>query len=129
MLKKPLALLITISVLASVCILGVFAASESKPRYEFLELTFEDVAPEDDCYRFVRNVYENGLMNGKGHGMFDPAGNVTAAELITVAARLHAHYLIRLIVSRRPMSGMKHIGNTAKKKVFSYRNMRILTPR
>lgn len=90
MLKKPLALLITILVLASVCISGVFAASESKPRYEFFESTFGDISPDDDCYRFVRNVYENGLMNGKGHGIFDPAGNVTAAELITVAARLHA---------------------------------------
>ena len=90
MLKKALALLLTFIVLASVCVSGISAASESGFRSEFSESTFGDISPDDDCYRFVRNVYENGLMNGKEHGVFDPAGNVTAAELITVAARLHA---------------------------------------
>lgn len=90
MFKKPLCCLLFFLFLASVCVSGVFAASESEPRYVFSESTFVDIAPDDDCYRFVRNVYENGLMNGKGHGVFDPGKNVTAAELVTVAARLHA---------------------------------------
>ncbi len=53
---------------------------------------FEDVAETDWFRDNVRSVYEYGLMVGKGKGIFDPAGSVTVAELLTVAARLHAVY-------------------------------------
>ena len=41
-------------------------------------------------YDNVKAVSEYGLMNGKSESSFDPEGNVTVAESVTVAARLHA---------------------------------------
>lgn len=48
---------------------------------------FADV-PSDAWYASeVQSTYELGLMNGIGGGLFDPEGNVTVAEAITMAAR------------------------------------------
>ena len=43
-------------------------------------------------YKSVANAYEYGLMEGKGGGLFDPDGNITIAEAVTVAARVHSIY-------------------------------------
>lgn len=40
----------------------------------------------------VKSVYRLGLMNGTGAGRFAPGNNVTAAEAVTMAARLHNTY-------------------------------------
>ena len=40
----------------------------------------------------VKTAYELGFMNGKSEGKFDPDGNVTVVEGITMASRLHAIY-------------------------------------
>lgn len=40
----------------------------------------------------VRTAYELGLMQGKDTTHFDPEGNITVAEAITIAARMHALY-------------------------------------
>ena len=53
---------------------------------------FRDAAETDWFYANVRSVYEYGLMIGKGDRIFDPDGSVTVAEILTVAARLHAIY-------------------------------------
>jgi len=53
---------------------------------------FTDVKPADWFAANVETVYELGLMNGKGGSKFDPNGDVTIAELITIAARLHSIY-------------------------------------
>lgn len=52
--------------------------------------TFLDVQARDWFYDNVKTAYEYGLMVGTGPTTFDPNGNVTIAETITVAARLHA---------------------------------------
>ncbi|MCL2814041.1 MAG: S-layer homology domain-containing protein [Oscillospiraceae bacterium] len=53
---------------------------------------FTDV-DEDMWYdEAVATVYEYGLMAGKGGDEFDPAGNITVAEAITIAARVHNIY-------------------------------------
>ncbi len=41
---------------------------------------------------YVSRVYEYGLMNGKGGGVFAPAGTMTVAEALTLCARLHSIY-------------------------------------
>ena len=41
---------------------------------------------------FPMSLMQTGFMNGKSAGKFDPNGNVTVAEGITMAARLHAIY-------------------------------------
>ena len=53
---------------------------------------FADVAASDWFYGNVKSAYEYGLMIGKGEKSFDPDGNVTVAETLTVAARLNAIY-------------------------------------
>ena len=58
----------------------------------FSASTFNDVKSSDWFYGDVEKSYKIGLMNGKGEGGFDPNGNVTIAEAITLAARLNALY-------------------------------------
>ncbi|MCR5826461.1 MAG: S-layer homology domain-containing protein [Oscillospiraceae bacterium] len=58
---------------------------------------FRDVA-EGAWYRDnVSAVYEIGLMNGKGGGVFDPLGNISMAEVITIACRMHDVYHARSV--------------------------------
>ena len=54
--------------------------------------TFNDI-PSDSWYAAdVVSAYEFGLVNGVGQNMFNPMGNVTVAEAITLASRLNAVY-------------------------------------
>ena len=57
---------------------------------------FEDV-DESLWYGFnnqkaVSNAYEYGLMKGSGDAVFNPGGDVTIAEAIAIAARVHSIY-------------------------------------
>ena len=53
---------------------------------------FADVAEDSWYYESVRAAGEFGLMNGKSASVFDPDGEVTTAEGLTIACRLHAIY-------------------------------------
>ncbi len=53
---------------------------------------FTDVTDTNWFAENVKTAYELGFMNGKSEGKFDPNGNVTVAEAITMAARVHAIY-------------------------------------
>ena len=53
---------------------------------------FTDVADTAWYAENVKTAYELGFMNGKSEGKFDPSGNVTVVEGITMASRLHALY-------------------------------------
>lgn len=75
--------------LAAVLSISTFASFEKTATYEN---NFSDV-PETAWYaENVKTAYELGFMNGKSEGLFDPAGNVTVAEGITMASRVHAIY-------------------------------------
>ena len=75
--------------LAVILSLSAFAAFEKTATYNN---NFNDV-PEQSWYAAnVKTAFELGFMNGKSEGMFDPAGNVTVAEGITMASRVHAIY-------------------------------------
>ncbi|MBQ9985212.1 MAG: S-layer homology domain-containing protein [Oscillospiraceae bacterium] len=52
--------------------------------------TFPDIAQEDWFFPNVKDAFELGLMKGQANGSFNPSGNITLAETITVAARIHA---------------------------------------
>ena len=54
---------------------------------------FTDVRHGDWFAPAVISAYEYGLLDGRGGGFFAPAGSVTIAELLTIAARLHAIYM------------------------------------
>ena len=53
---------------------------------------FTDVPTAEWYAKEVASTYELGLMNGIGGGLFDPNGNVTVAEAITMASRANAIY-------------------------------------
>lgn len=53
---------------------------------------FSDVAADAWYANDVRQAYELGIINGKGNGKFDPEGNLTLAEAITMACQVCAIY-------------------------------------
>ena len=53
---------------------------------------FTDVKDGDWFASPVVSAYEYGLLNGRSESSFAPNGNVTIAELLTIAARLRAIY-------------------------------------
>jgi len=66
------------------------------PRATYTSGQFSDVS-ENSWYGAnqqgtVRSVVEMGLMQGYENGTFQPTGNITLAEAITMAARLHSIY-------------------------------------
>lgn len=53
---------------------------------------FSDVKTKDWFYSSVVSAYELGLMRGTGKGVFSPDSNVTIAQTVTLAARIHSIY-------------------------------------
>ncbi len=72
------------------------AVSRSTNKFPFvnsyMDSTFTDVTSDDWFYKDVQTSYKLDLMNGKDEGKFDPNGNVTLAEAITIASRINALY-------------------------------------
>ena len=54
---------------------------------------FRDVSLIDWYYDSVASVYSYGLMNGVEKDKFEPTGQITAAQTITLAARMRKTYL------------------------------------
>lgn len=54
---------------------------------------FEDINQNDWYYENVKIAYEKGLVNGTSEKTFNPTGNITVAETITLASRLHSIYM------------------------------------
>ena len=84
-MKKFLVVLLAAVMLA----VGANAAFEKVNTYNG---NFSDVTENNWFYSNVKTAYELGFMNGKADGVFDPNGNVTVVEGITMASRLHAIY-------------------------------------
>ena len=53
---------------------------------------FVDVSDGDWFAGSVGEAYEFGLMSGREVNVFDPAGNVSIAEAVTMASRIHSLY-------------------------------------
>lgn len=51
-----------------------------------------DVTSDMWFYNNVKTAFEAGLMSGNSPNTFNPRGNITYAEAITIAARLHSIY-------------------------------------
>ncbi len=67
------------------------AAGFTKTNF-YAEGTFKDVKSSSWYAKEVASAYELGFMNGKAEGQFVPDGNVTVAEAITMASRVHSIY-------------------------------------
>lgn len=53
---------------------------------------FTDVSPSAWYADKVKAAYEYGLMSGVGNGLFQPTRNITIAEAIVIASKLHSTY-------------------------------------
>lgn len=65
-------------------------------KYNKYENTFKDVQKNDWYYDNVTSSYEYSLMKGKDEKTFDPKGNITIAETITVAVRINSIYFYEM---------------------------------
>ncbi len=59
---------------------------------EYSAGSFADVASSAWYYEDVKTAYELGLLKGSSDTAFNPGGNMTVAEAITLAARIHSIY-------------------------------------
>ena len=66
--------------------MGINAAGFEK-KNAYTEGQFSDIPASEWYAAEVKSTYELGLMNGIGGGLFNPEGNVTVAEAITMASR------------------------------------------
>ena len=78
-----------ISGLVAAAALTLTAAAFSKTN-TYTDGMFTDVPAEQWYASEVKSTYELGLMQGVGGGLFQPDGNVTVAEAVTMAARASA---------------------------------------
>lgn len=98
MKKRILSLALCIVMVLGLFPTAAFAAEQSAGLANFVKTrtftsgTFTDVLPKHWFYDNVETAYEYGLMVGNSATTFNPTGNVTIAETITVAARLHSIY-------------------------------------
>lgn len=88
-MKKIFALMLTIALSLTPCAPALAAGTEEKFPATRAYSGFSDVAADHWAYDSIKICFEIGLVNGKGEG-FDPDGNVTIAEALTVAARVGA---------------------------------------
>lgn len=59
---------------------------------QYNDSMFYDVNAADWFTPYVKNTYEVGLMCGVGDNKFEPSGNVTLAQAVTMAARISDRY-------------------------------------
>ena len=84
MKKRFLALLLSALLLFPLCVPALAAA--------VYQGQFSDVSDSQWFSQYVQITYDSGLMQGISSTRFDPDGNLTAAQAITIAARLHSRY-------------------------------------
>ena len=73
------------------CLMTLLTASADFAKANtYAEGTFTDVKSDAWYKNDVASAYELGFMNGTGSGKFSPDGNVTVAEAITMASRVHS---------------------------------------
>jgi len=91
-MKNKMFLKLCASALAVLSLTAVTNAKSFTKTNEYTEGKFTDV-PEKQWYAAeVKSAYELGFMNGQSDTLFAPEGNVTVAEGITMASRVHAIY-------------------------------------
>ena len=94
-LKRLLALVLTLIILSpsSAAAVAAFSAFDNFVYTDsYVSGQFEDVAPGDWFYLYVRDATNYGLIRGRTDGRFDPGGMLTVGETVTLAARVRSIY-------------------------------------
>ena len=84
--------LVVLSILLTILPASAAASLSNFNRQRSYRNEFSDVSPDAWYYPGISGVYEYGVMDGKDGGVFDPAGRLTIAETIKIAAILHNSY-------------------------------------
>jgi hypothetical protein len=94
-MKKKLTAILCAAVVVSMLAGGALAAaglSNFQRSLSYTDGMFSDV-PADSWYnQNVGDAYAFGLMRGVGEDMFNPGGNISVAETVALAARVHSIY-------------------------------------
>lgn len=98
-MKKTLNLVLIMLCLACCLSVNALAADNSEgsldnfiDRYEYTEGRFVDISDGFWYGKYVAKAYVLGLVKGQSDELFGPEGNITIAETIALAARLHSTY-------------------------------------
>ncbi len=86
-MKRALSLLLAIVMVVSMVPAAAAAGFDRSKTWS--DGMFADVAVDSWYYETVKTIYELGLMKGS-NGKFNPSGDISLAEAITIAARIHA---------------------------------------
>ncbi|MBQ7119560.1 MAG: S-layer homology domain-containing protein [Oscillospiraceae bacterium] len=93
MKKKILSLALTLAMISSLALCGFAVGFENFTKANTYEDGhFTDVSSNDWYAESVKTAYELGLVKGSTESTFNPKGNITVAETIALAARLHNIY-------------------------------------
>ena len=96
-MKKFLSFLLCLTLVVSMFMVDSFAAEKSGSLENFKKVNsytqgeFSDITGNEWYASKVASAYELGLMSGTG-SKFNPSGNITVAESIVLACRLHSVY-------------------------------------
>lgn len=93
MLKKLFALLLVLSLLSALAVpaLGDGAGMSNFTRSKSYTGQYSDVDPSGWAYGAIKTCFETELMQGSG-GKFNPSSNLTVAEALVMADRVHQIY-------------------------------------
>lgn len=95
MKKRLFAFVLTAVMLLGTAVTPTFAVTEGLENFKKVNTyaeQFADVASGAWYHDVVAAAYEYGLMKGSADDAFNPDGNVTIAEALALAARLHSIY-------------------------------------
>ena len=87
--KRLLAILLSAAMMLS-AVPAAAAMEVFQPVQAYTAGQFYDVESSQWYEQSVQKAYELGLMSGDPSGTFRPTGQVTLAETVTVAARIHS---------------------------------------
>lgn len=91
--QKALALVLSLGLMASMSVSAMAAGLSNFEKVNaYTPGQFEDVPADSWCADTVQAAYQYGLMNGKSETRFDPSGDLTVAQTIVMAARMHSIY-------------------------------------
>ncbi len=93
MKKKMLSLILAFVMTVSLVSVGFAAGLENFAKTNTYAVGhFSDVSANDWFAESVKTAYEMGLIKGNSETTFNPKGNITVAETIALASRLHNIY-------------------------------------
>lgn len=95
-MKKKLKVALCTAAAISVLSIPVSASAAGFDNYEveniYFDGLFQDVSKDAWYKDSVKSAYQYGLVKGMSDSKFNPEGNITAAQGIAIAARIHSIY-------------------------------------